>query len=150
MYARYPPIERVPGRSAAGWFSGFVAGGVAMALVWAWVLYTVGGSFGNVPTPRDYESLAQLQGLSNVLIILYIFVWWALVPMPLGAAEISPLGVTVKFGLRTESFPWGRVHLVDSRLHTVGRWLGLTNRYSLTPYQVSRIQRFLDPHPTIG
>src|SRR5580692_5597298 len=99
MYGAYPPVEVVQGRSRVGYFFGFIVGGIAIAVGWSALLFWVAGTYGQVWSSRDFVAITELQGVGNIVLVLFVVLWFLLVPMPLGRTEVSPLGIRVSYGL---------------------------------------------------
>lgn len=141
MSGPYPPVEWVAGKSRIGWFAGF-AGILCLVLIpyyfaeiWFFPsLLSTGNSFTGMLV--DDLLLVPPVGLAAAF-------WVLLVPMPASRIGISPIGVTIDFGLRLETFPWDRVLPSRNTLVTLGKRRHLPTAHALTPYQSSRISAFL-------
>jgi hypothetical protein len=133
------PFEWIAGPSRliwwAGWFVLFIVafdGGMALL---NWSL----GSLGATPPFRSigylFILLVALPGLAGLMILVF----GALTPMPISSFWISPGGIIIDYGLRTEFHPRDRLHLIGTRLFVFGKWSSLPWAYKVTPYQAARI-----------
>lgn len=137
------PLEWIPGKSKARWLVGFWAVFSVSFLTAAFAL-DAGLSWVGVAlmAPRlnlvvDYAAI----GISLGPMIL----WAAFVPLPAPRLGVSPEGVVIDYGRRSEAFPWERAFLRGSRLEVKSRRFGIRSTYALTEYQASRVARLLPP-----
>jgi hypothetical protein len=139
------PTEWITGQSRGRWFVGFEIVFISTLFV-ASLGLDAGLSWtgASITTPKiDLVITLASGGISVGPMLL----WVMLVPIPLSRVGVSPGGILIDYGLRTDRFPWSRALLRGERLEVVSRRLGLRTVYALTPYQASRIA-FLQPAPS--
>lgn len=131
------PIEWVWGNSRARWLVGFWLVFVAVylaanqSLLWglSWA-----GLDASSPRANLVLGLASIGIASGPALV-----WGLLVPMPVERLGLSPEGVVIDHGLRSDRWPWSRVSLRGSVLELRSLRFGGVARYSLTPDQSRRV-----------
>jgi len=138
------PIEWVPGRSRWPWLVGYLAI-FSITLVTAELAIYPGLSWAGITFMSPKLTLiVQLAAIA--ITVGPSMLWMNLVPVPAHRLGLSPEGVVIDYGLRSERFSWDRTSLRGMRLEVLSPWLGLRSSYSLTPYQAGRVT-YLRPVP---
>jgi len=122
--------------------------GVAMSFAAVPPSLAVNEILGAAATPLPLHTELLLTDLVVIpMIAVAAFLWVFLVPMPAPRIGISPVGLILDFGLRTERFPWDRVFCVGALLVTVSPRIGVRASYRLDDFQADRVNKFLNAGP---
>jgi hypothetical protein len=138
MSPGWPPIEWVPGKSAALWF----AGNFAILFSGLYLGQLISDAI--FPLTANTPALVVLLriGILALIAVPLATVYSLVIPRP-SRIGISPMGLTVNYGPRTQLFGWQDVRLHQLEAICFGGNLGLPTRVALTPHQLHRVSSFL-------
>jgi hypothetical protein len=90
--------------------------------------------------------VASTIGLFAVLIFVLIVLSFSRIRPGFFGIGVSPMGLSVRYPLRTRTFPWSELVWYDDRMRVEGRsgWRG-PSLMALTPAQYQRVQRWFHP-----
>jgi hypothetical protein len=139
-----PYIDWVPGIRwirltvlALNWTALVVAAGFSAALVLS--------NLGLIHEPA-LVGVASTVGLFAVLIFVLTMLSFSRIRPGFFDIGVSRMGLSVRYPLRTRTFPWSELVWYNDRMRVEGRsgWRGLS-LMALTPAQYQRVQRWFHP-----
>lgn len=143
----YPPVpvEWVQGKSRQPWILGlwlvFTGSFLVADLVLEWGLSWTGIGLGSPRLTLVVQFAAIAAAIGPVLL------WAILVRMPVSRMGVSPDGVRIDHGVRSDFWPWDRASLRGSRLEVFSSRYRIPSWYTLTPLQATRVASLRPTQP---
>jgi hypothetical protein len=130
-------VEWVPGLERGRWLAGFFVVCIGAFVVSLFAIEAGLSWAGAGPLTPRLLLVAQLAAIGNAAAPGWM--WVTIVPSPIPRLGVSPGGLSIDHGMRTEELPWSRVFLRQNRLDVLYPRVGALMSFRLTPYQTSRI-----------